>query len=200
MFYDLQCILRFVTFSFSKKVLTNRVLLTNRVKCDKSGKWGISCGLNFLQYRLNFLKTVDFQKEQKIDRNRKTLCKMYQISRKRVNLWMKEKVCIIRNKFVTWKKFCMKKMLHEKMLHEKNPQKRLALDFVGEIRCTGSWGTQILNVTKNRKKCQLLDKNLSLGRTIFFNFVGDKNLKSPNWYIPQVSLPSTGPRPRKILN
>ena len=65
----------------------------------------------------------------------------------------------------------MKKMLPWKMLHEKNPQTRLALDFVGEIRCTGSWGTQILTVTKKIcKKCQLLDKNLTLGRTIFFQF------------------------------
>ena len=43
--------------------------------------------------------------------------------------------------------------------------------------CTGSWGTQILNDTKNYcKKCQLGDrgqlgdKNLTLGRTIFFQF------------------------------
>ena len=47
-FLEIQCILRFVTFSFLKKVLTNRVLLTNRVKCDKSGNWRISGGLNFL--------------------------------------------------------------------------------------------------------------------------------------------------------
>ena len=33
--YDLQCILRFVTFSFPKKVLTNRVLLTNRGVTDR---------------------------------------------------------------------------------------------------------------------------------------------------------------------
>ena len=84
---------------------------------------------------------------------------------------------------------------------KKNPETRLALDFVDEIRCTGSQGTQILNVTKKIcKKCQLLDKKLTLGRTIFSNFVSDKNLKSPNWQIPQVALPSTGPRPQKILN
>ena len=127
------CILRFLTFSFTK------ILVTNRVKCDKSGKWGISCGLNFLQYRLKFLKVVDFQNEQKTDKNRKTLCKMYEISRKRVNLSIKEKVWIIRNdKFLTWKKCCMKKMLHGKMLNEENPQTRLGLDFVGKIRCTGT--------------------------------------------------------------
>jgi len=92
----------------------------------------------------------------------------------------------------------MKKLLHGKILHEKNPQARLALDFIGEIRFAGSWGTQILNVTKKIcKKCQLLDKNLTLGRTIFSNFVGDKNLKSPKWLIPQVALPSTGSRPQK---
>ena len=44
----IQCILRFVNFSFPEKVLTNRVLLTNRVKVDKSGQWGISFGLNLL--------------------------------------------------------------------------------------------------------------------------------------------------------
>ena len=42
------CIFRFVTFSRRKKVGINRVLGTNRVKCDKSGRWRISCGIYFL--------------------------------------------------------------------------------------------------------------------------------------------------------
>ena len=81
---------------------------------------------------------------------------------------MKENICIIR----------------ENKEHKKFSSATCSR-FSGEIQgCIGSWGTQILNGTKkNCKKFQLGevplgDKNFILGRTIFSNFVGGKNLSS----------------------
>ena len=58
-FLQIQCITRFVDFSFPKNPSTNRVLSTNRVKVHKSSQWGIS-------FILCYKKTFKLQKTHKM--------------------------------------------------------------------------------------------------------------------------------------
>ena len=61
-------------------------------------------------------------------------------------------------------------------------------------------GLKFSTSQKKLQKVPVAGQKINPWTDDFSNFVSDKNLKSPNWQIPQVALPSTGPRPQKILN
>ena len=82
-------------FRDEKKVGINRAFWTNRVKCDKSGRWRISCGLYSLVY-VQICENISWiSKLKKTAKNRETLCKIYQMSRWELKIFQKCRLFLI---------------------------------------------------------------------------------------------------------
>ena len=120
---------------------------------DKSGKWGISCGLNFL-VKVQMVENISwFSKLTKNWKKREAPFKMYQISRKRVT-----SIVIFQ-----WRRSLG---LFEKTKSIKKFETRLALDFSVKFEGVPAVGRIKFSTTQKKfakgakwGKCQLADKN-----------------------------------------